>query len=67
MFLFEKAIAISESDIDEKEQISSNDKLIKCYLENETKEYLTARKWIRGELIDLYNDLQNQIKNKTEV
>lgn len=42
--------------IDEKEQISSNDKLIKSYLENETKEYLTARKWIRGELIDLYND-----------
>ena len=31
---------LKESIFDEKEQISSNDKLIKCYLENETKEYL---------------------------
>lgn len=42
--------------IDKKESIDKDNKLIKCYLENETKTYLTARKWIRGELIDLYHD-----------
>ena len=41
--------------IDKIEKINKNNKLIKAYLENENKTYLTARKWIRGEVIDLYN------------
>lgn len=55
--------------IDKKENIDKNKKLIKAYLENEDKIYLTARKWMRAELIDLYkkkgsktvNDLMNTI------
>ena len=42
--------------IDRKENVNKKDKLVKSYLINETKNYLTARKWIRGELIDLYHD-----------
>lgn len=40
--------------IDKNENIDKNTKLIKAYIENEDKIYLTARKWMRGELIDLY-------------
>ena len=55
--------------IDENEKIDKNIKLIKAYLENEDKIYLTARKWMRAELIELYkekgpkyvNDVMNTI------
>lgn len=40
--------------IDLNEKINKNQKLIKAYIENEDKVYLTARKWMRAELIDLY-------------
>lgn len=42
--------------IDKNENIDKNIKLIKAYIENEDKTYLTARKWMRAELIDLYNE-----------
>lgn len=42
--------------IDKNENIDKNIKLIKAYLENEDKIYLTARKWMRAELIDLYEE-----------
>lgn len=42
--------------IDENENIDKNSKLVRCYLENEDKNYLMARKWIRGELIDFLED-----------
>lgn len=40
--------------IDKNEYIDKDIKLIKSYLENEDKIYLTARKWMRAEIIDLY-------------
>jgi len=57
--------------IDTNERINKNQKLIKSYLENEDKIYLTARKWMRAELIDMYqekgtkyvNDIINTIIN----
>lgn len=57
--------------IDTNENINKSQKLIKAYLENEDKIYLTARKWMRAELIDLYhengtkyvNDIMNTIIN----
>ena len=42
--------------IDTNENINKSKKLIKAYLENEDKIYLTARKWMRAELIDLYHE-----------
>jgi len=42
--------------IDINEKINKNLKLIKTYLENEDKIYLTARKWMRAELIDMYHE-----------
>lgn len=49
--------------IDRNENIDKNIKLIKSYLENEDKIYLTARKWMRAELIDLYEEKGSKYVN----
>jgi len=49
--------------IDREEQIDKNIKLIRAYIENEDKKYLTARKWVRGELIDLYKEHGSELVN----
>ena len=50
--------------IDEKENIAIYDKLQKAYIRNEDKIYLMARKWMRGELIDLYHDKGKEACNE---
>ena len=50
--------------IDKNENIDKNIKLIKAYLENEDKIYLTARKWMRAELIDLYKEKGSKYVNE---
>lgn len=49
--------------IDSNENINKNKKLIQTYLENEDKKYLMARKWMRAELIDFYNNKGEQLAN----
>lgn len=49
--------------IDKNENIDKNMKLIKSYLENEDKIYLTARKWMRAEIIDLYKKYGSEYVN----
>lgn len=49
--------------IDSKETIDKDKKLIRAYMENENKTYLTGRKWIRGELIDLYETKGEEVVN----
>lgn len=38
------------------ENVDKSKKLVQSYIENEDKQYLMARKWMRAELIDLYKE-----------
>lgn len=49
--------------IDSNEIIDTNSKLVLSYVRNEDRKYLTGRKWLRGELIDLYNEKGSKIVN----